>query len=52
MPRIHLNFPGRVIFTTNVDVRVTDLNYGKHLGHMELIGLLHQAFRSLVEGQQ
>ena len=43
MPRIHLNPPERVIFTTNLDVRVTDLNYGKHLGHMELIGLLHQA---------
>ncbi len=43
MPRIRLNPPERVVFTTCVDVRVTDLNYGKHLGHMELIGLLHHA---------
>ena len=43
MPRVRLNPPERVIFTTCVDIRVTDLNYGKHLGHMELIGLLHHA---------
>ncbi len=43
MPRIRLNPPENVIFTTHLDVRVTDVNYGKHLGHMELIGLLHHA---------
>ncbi len=43
MARFRLNPPERVVFTTNLDVRVTDLNYGEHLGHMELIGLLHQA---------
>jgi len=43
MPRIRLKPPERVVFTANLDVRVTDLNYGQHLGHMELIGLLHQA---------
>jgi len=43
MPRIQLNPPESPIFTTSLDIRVTDLNYGKHMGHMELIGLLHQA---------
>ncbi len=43
MAGIRLTPPERAVFTTSLDVRVTDLNYGKHLGHMELIGLLHQA---------
>ena len=43
MPRIRLKPPERVVFTTCLDIRITDLNYGKHMGHMELIGLLHQA---------
>lgn len=43
MPRLRLSPPERVVFSTDIDVRVTDLNYGKHLGHMELVGLLHQA---------
>ncbi len=43
MPRIQLKAPEKTVFTTCLDIRVTDLNYGKHMGHMELIGLLHQA---------
>ena len=43
MARLRLGPPENVVFSSYVDVRVTDLNYGRHLGHMELIGLLHQA---------
>ncbi|MEN8165551.1 MAG: acyl-CoA thioesterase, partial [Acidobacteriota bacterium] len=43
MARIRLNPPEKPVFSTDLDVRVTDLNYGRHLGHMELAGLLHQA---------
>ncbi len=43
MARVKLDPPAPVLFTTSVNVRVTDLNYGRHLGHMELVGLLHEA---------
>ena len=43
MPRLRLSPPENSVFATDLEVRVTDLNYGKHLGHMELVGLLHQA---------
>lgn len=43
MPRIRLEPPTEIVFTTKLDVRVTDLNYGNHLGHQEMVGLLHQA---------
>jgi acyl-CoA thioester hydrolase len=31
------------MFTHELDVRVSDLNYGNHLGHDSLISLLHEA---------
>ncbi len=43
MTRVRLDPPSPVLFSTPMDVRVTDLNYGRHLGHMELVGLLHEA---------
>ncbi|MEE9452467.1 MAG: thioesterase family protein [Gammaproteobacteria bacterium] len=30
-------------FSTLIPVRITDINYGRHLGHMATIGLCHQA---------
>lgn len=32
-----------IIFNTELDVRIYDLNYGQHLGHDSLISLLHEA---------
>ena len=43
MARIKLEPPQWVDFETRLSVRVTDINYGGHLGHQELIGLLHEA---------
>jgi acyl-CoA thioester hydrolase len=42
-PGMRLEPPDPVVFATRLRVRVTDLNYGRHLGHMELVGLLHEA---------
>lgn len=43
MTRIRIEPPKQSIFSTNVKVRVTDLNYGNHLGNDALLGLLHEA---------
>ena len=43
MPRIRLELPNRFHFRTSLTVRVTDLNYGKHLGNDAVLGLLHEA---------
>ncbi|RYY90292.1 MAG: thioesterase [Chitinophagaceae bacterium] len=43
MPRIRLQLPGQLPFTTTIPVRVTDLNYGNHLGNHALLGLIHEA---------
>ena len=43
MARIKLDLPSRFPFRTTLEVRVTDLNYGNHLGNDALLGLLHEA---------
>lgn len=51
MPRLRLELPEKTVYRTELAVRVTDLNYGNHLGNAALLGLLHEArlgwFRSL-----
>lgn len=51
MPRLRLELPEKTIYTVELGIRVTDLNYGNHLGNHALLGLLHEArlawFRSL-----
>ena len=43
MARLKLELPLRLPFTTEIEVRVTDLNYGRHLGNDALLGLIHEA---------
>jgi acyl-CoA thioesterase FadM len=43
MARIHLELPAELPFVTELPVRITDVNYGGHLGNDALLGLLHEA---------
>jgi len=43
MPRTKLNMPDNYIFSTELNVRVSDINYGNHLGNDSLVSLLHEA---------
>ena len=43
MARIKLNLPERFPFSTELRVRITDVNYGGHMGNDALLGLLHEA---------
>jgi acyl-CoA thioester hydrolase len=43
MARLKLELPQEFPFTTVLRVRVTDVNYGGHLGNDALLGLLHEA---------
>ena len=42
MPRVKVALPDTFAFTNEIRVRVTDLNYGGHLGNDALLGLLHE----------
>lgn len=43
MARIKLNIPGKKIFTAAIPVRITDINYGNHLGNDALVSIIHEA---------
>jgi acyl-CoA thioester hydrolase len=41
--RIKLELPDTFQFTTEIPVRITDINYGRHLGNDSVLSLLHEA---------
>ena len=43
MPRIKLTLPERFPFSTIIPVRITDLNYGGHVGNDTILTLMHEA---------
>ena len=43
MPRVKLELPARTVFTAEIPVRITDVNYGGHLGNDSLLSILHEA---------
>lgn len=43
MARITLDMPDTYIFTTKLNTRISDINYGNHLGHDAVVTLLHEA---------
>ncbi|MGB7918451.1 MAG: thioesterase family protein [Desulfobacterales bacterium] len=43
MARIELNLPEMFSFSTDVRVRISDINYGNHLGNDAVLSLIHEA---------
>lgn len=43
MARVKVELPATFLFTVTIPVRITDLNYGAHLGNDALLGQLHEA---------
>ena len=51
MPRIQIDLPEKYLYTTELVVRASDLNYGNHVGHDRLLTIMQDArvqfYRSL-----
>ncbi len=43
MARVKLTIPEKKIFTATIPVRITDINYGKHLGNDALVSVIHES---------
>jgi len=43
MARIKIDLPDRVVFSCTIPVRITDVNYGGHVGNDSLLSFLHEA---------
>src|SRR4249919_418142 len=43
MARIKIEIPGQTIATFQIPVRITDVNYGNHVGNDAFISIIHEA---------
>ncbi|MFL5742961.1 MAG: acyl-CoA thioesterase [Flavisolibacter sp.] len=43
MSRIRIDIPEKFIFSTDIEIRITDLNYGGHVGNDTILSLVHEA---------
>jgi acyl-CoA thioesterase FadM len=43
MDKIKIDWPDPVVFSTDLDIRITDINYGGHLGNDRVLSLVHEA---------
>jgi acyl-CoA thioester hydrolase len=43
MSRIKIELPGEFHFSTAIPIRITDLNYGGHVGNDTILTLVHEA---------
>lgn len=43
MSRVKLTMPDRFSFSTQIPVRITDINYGGHVGNDAILSLIHEA---------
>jgi acyl-CoA thioester hydrolase len=43
MARIKIDLPGHFTFSTSIPVRITDVNYGGHVGNDTTLSLIHEA---------
>jgi acyl-CoA thioester hydrolase len=43
MPRIKIKLPEKFAFSTTIDIRITDINYGGHVGNDTVLSIIHEA---------
>jgi len=43
MPRLKIERPEPIIFSTTYTVRITDINYGGHVGNDSILAIVHDA---------
>jgi acyl-CoA thioesterase FadM len=42
MGRIKIEFPDKFLFSTGIPVRITDMNYGGHVGNDAILSIIHE----------
>lgn len=43
MARVRLELPSSFHYSTELPIRITDLNYGAHVGNDSILGIIHEA---------
>ena len=42
MARIKIDLPGKFVFSTKIPVRITDINFGGHVGNDTILSIVHE----------
>ena len=43
MARIKIDLPGKFSFSTNIPIRITDINFGGHVGNDTILSIIHES---------
>jgi acyl-CoA thioesterase FadM len=43
MARVKIDIPEQILFRTRIGIRISDINYGGHVGNDSILSLLHEA---------
>ncbi|RAU17817.1 thioesterase [Nitrincola tibetensis] len=43
MPRIKIDMPDNYLFSTEIPIRISDINYGGHLSNDALLSIIHES---------
>lgn len=43
MPRLKINLPKKILASVSIPVRITDINYGDHVGNHAIVEIIHEA---------
>jgi acyl-CoA thioester hydrolase len=43
MARIKIDLPDKFSFSTNIPIRITDINFGGHVGNDTILSIIHEA---------
>jgi acyl-CoA thioesterase FadM len=43
MARLSLQLPQKILTTVSIPVRITDINYGNHVGNNSIVEIIHEA---------
>ena len=43
MTRVKIDFPEKIIGSVTIPVRITDINYGNHVGNDSFVSIIHEA---------
>ncbi|HSN07685.1 MAG TPA: thioesterase family protein [Hanamia sp.] len=43
MPRLKIDLPKKILVSVSVPVRITDINYGNHVGNNAIVEIIHEA---------
>ena len=52
MSRIKITLPATFAFSTQIPVRITDINYGGHVGNDAILSLIHEARMQFLKHHQ